>query len=113
MGAFETSDGHSDPSLRPLRVPALKGGIYAEAKTMVGDLAGWTLVQADDEALVLRCERKPGLLAGRARVTIRVEGPDGIPSATVHVRSESDGGLLSRDKACVAEFLGPFTRRVC
>lgn len=113
MGSFQTSEDQSDPALRPLRVPSLKDGIYAEAKTMVADLPRWKLLEADDRALVLRCEREGGLLAGKARITISVEGPDGIPSATVHVRSESDGGLLARDKAYVSEFTKPFHRRVC
>jgi hypothetical protein len=109
---FETAEGHADQDLQPLRVPTRKEEIYDEAKTMVGDLDGWKLVQADDDALVLTCERKGGLLRAAAKVTIRVDGPDGIPSATVTVRSETDGGL-SRDKANVQEFLRPFRRRVC
>ena len=112
-GSFATSDQNAKPSLRPLRVASLKAGVYGEAKNMVTDLPGWELVSADDERLVLECRRKGGILGGAAKIEIRVEGPDGIPSATVHVRSESQGGLLSRDKQNVAEFLVPFHRRVC
>lgn len=113
MASFETSDAHESPDLRPLRVATRREGIYAEVKDMVADLAGWKLVSADDATMSIVCERKGGLLGGAAKITIRVEGPEGIPSATVHVRSESAGGLLARDKANVAEFLRPFTRRVC
>jgi hypothetical protein len=98
--------------LRPLRVAVRKEDVYAEARNMVADLDGWKLVEADERALVLRCERKGGPLSAPARVTISVEGPDGIPSATVNVESQSAGGLFSRDKANVAEFLEPFGRRV-
>jgi hypothetical protein len=112
MGSFQTSDEHGRPELRPLRVAMRREDLFAEARTMVEDLDGWTLVRADEEGLALHCERKGGLLGGTARVTLSVEGPDGIPSATLTVRSESEGGLLSRDKAVVAEFLTPFARRV-
>lgn len=100
------------PSLRPLRVAVRREEVFAEARTLVEDLARWKLLEADERALVLRCERQGGLLSGVARITITVEGPDGIPSATVHVESTSTGGFLSRDKANVAEFLEPFSRRV-
>jgi hypothetical protein len=46
-------------------------------------------------------------------VTITVEGPEGMPSSTVNVRSESDAGLFARDKSIVADFVRPFRRRVC
>jgi len=113
MGSFETDEQHSNPSLKPLRVASRKEGIYEQAKEMVSDLDGWTLVSSDDGSFVLVCERKGGLLGGTATITIRVEGPDGIPSTTVHVRSESSGGLRSRDKGNVLEFIKPFHRRIC
>lgn len=112
MAAFRTSDEQTNPSLRPLRVAVRREEVFAEARNQVEDLEGWKLLEADERALVLRCERKGGVLSGVSRITISVEGPDGIPSATVHVESTSSGGLLSRDKANVAEFLGPFSRRV-
>jgi hypothetical protein len=112
MGSFATSDEHKSEELRPLRVAVRREDVYAEARSQVADLAGWSLLSADDSALVIRCERRGGLLGGAARVTIMVEGPEGIPSATVHVRSESDGGLFSRDRSAVLEFLRPFRRRI-
>jgi len=113
MGSFETDEQHSNPSLKPLRVASRREGIYEQAKEMVSDLDGWTLLSSDDEGLALACERKGGLLGGTAKITIRVEGLEGIPSCTVHVRSETAGGLRSRDKGNVLEFIKPFHRRVC
>jgi hypothetical protein len=110
MGAFETRDDEPDPVLRPLRVAVLRDEVYAEAKTMVSDL-GWKLLQADALSRELVCERRGGFLAAPAKVTIRVDGPDGIPSATVRARSESRG-LFARDRRIVREFLEPFRRRV-
>jgi len=112
MSSFETRDEHSRAELRPLRVAVRREDVYAEARTMVADLALWKLVRADDERLELLCERAAGFLGRPARVTIRIEGPDGIPTASVHVRSQTDGGWLARDKANVREFLEPFSRRV-
>jgi hypothetical protein len=111
MGEFETRDDHADPALRPLRFAVRREEVYAEAKTMVADL-GWTLVRADDERLELSCERRGGFLANPAKITIRVEGPEGIPSATLSARSETQGGLRARDRKNVREFLDPFRRRV-
>jgi len=113
MGSFETSDQHPSLAHKPVRVPIRKEDVYRAAREMVDDLEAWTVVAADDERLLLRCERKGGLMGATAIITVSVEGPDGIPSATVNVRSESQGGLLSRDKSNVAEFVKPFHRRVC
>lgn len=112
-GSFETDDRHADPGLKPLRVPTRREDIFGEVKDMVADLAGWKIVRSDEEALVLVCERRGGLLRGPATITIRVEGPADIPSATVKVRSETSGGLFARDRANVLEFMRPFHRRVC
>lgn len=112
-GSFETSDSHKSQAHQPIRVPTQKGSIFGAAKEMVEDLADWELVSEDAENHVLVCRRKGGLLGGESTITVRVEGPDGIPSSTVHVRSETEGGLMSRDKANVAEFVKPFFRRVC
>src|SRR5689334_18994167 len=101
MGTFRTSDEHSNPLLKPLRVARRREDIYGEARDMVADLAGWRLIDADERALVLRCERKAGFLGSAARITIQVDGPEGIPSSTVNIESTTDGGLLSRDKANV------------
>jgi hypothetical protein len=112
-GFFETDPRHRKESLQPLRVPVRAAEIYQEAKDMVADLARWRLLSADDERLTLICEREAGLLGAPSRITITVEGPEGIPSATVNVRSVTSSGLRSRDRANVAEFLEPFRRRVC
>ena len=80
---------------------------------MVADLTAWELVSEDPEARVLVCRRKGGFLRGDALITVRVDGPEGIPSATVTVRSETSGGLLARDRQNVQEFSRPFHRRVC
>jgi hypothetical protein len=111
MGSFETHSDASDPLLRPLSVALRREDLYSEARDRVADLAGWTLVRAEDASFTLHCERRGGLLSGTSRITLRVDGPEGIPSATLHVRSES-GGLFGRDRANVRELLEPFTRRV-
>ena len=113
MGSFETSDGHKHEAHRPVRVPILVPDVFREAKEMVDDLKGWRLLEADEAVHVLRCEVSGGFLGGTARVTVAVEGPEGIPTATVTVRSESDAGLFARDKKIVADFVRPFRRRVC
>jgi hypothetical protein len=113
MGSFETSDRHTNPAHQPIRVPIRKDELFQSAKEMVDDLSGWDVQSEDADALVLECVKQGGVLGGTSRITITVEGPDGIPSATVNVRSETDGGLLSRDKSVVAEFVKPFHRRVC
>ncbi|MBI5435253.1 MAG: hypothetical protein HZA52_20635 [Planctomycetes bacterium] len=118
---FETSESHDKPEFRPLHVARRREGLYEAAKEMVADLSNWTVVKADDPACTLHCERKGGplggllggLLGGTSKVTVRVEGPEGLPSSTIHVRAEAQGGLLSNEKSVVAEFMRPFTRRVC
>ena len=112
-GSFATSDSNSHANLQPMRVPILQPDIYSAAKEMVEDLAGWALKSSDDDSLTLVCTRGGGFLSGEATITITVEGPEGMPSSTVNCRSESEGGLLSRDKANVMEFMRPFHRRVC
>ncbi len=113
MGVFETSDQHGDPALRPIRVPVRADDLYGSAREMVDDLKAWRVVAQDEAARTITCERDRGFLGGKATITIRVEGPDGVPSSAVHVRSESQGGLLAKDKANVVEFNKPFHRRVC
>jgi len=112
-GSFETNENHPSLDLRPIRVPSRKEDIYGAAREMVADLAGWEVIATDDKALSITCRRKGGLLGGTSTIEIRVEGPDGIPSATVNVKSTTEGGLLSRDKANVNDFVKPFNRRVC
>jgi hypothetical protein len=112
-GSFETSDGHGSVHLRPIRVPTRKEDIFREALEMVDALEAWELVSQDPATCTIVCRRPGGLMSGAADITVRVDGPDGIPSSTVHVKSVSQSGLRSRDKANVLEFVKPFTRRVC
>lgn len=112
-GSFESDDRHADASLQPIRVPTRREDLYGEAKDMVSDLPGWELVSEDPAARVLVCRRRGGILRGEATITVRVDGPEGIPSATVTVRSETRGGLFARDRQNVQEFSRPFHRRVC
>jgi len=113
-GSFETAPGHPDERLRPLRVAVLRAAVYREARDLVADLPGWRLMRADEEGLVLVCERRGGFLAGHSTVTLRFEGPEEIPSTVVHARSETAGGLpgTRRDRANVREFMRLFGRRV-
>lgn len=112
-GSFSTDDAHSSEGLRPVRVPIRKESVYEEALDLAGKLAGWKVLRSDERALSIVCERTGGLLRAAATITIRVEGPDGLPSAVVHCSSESRGGALARDRANVLEFMVPFRRRVC
>jgi len=112
MGAFETSESASSRNHQPVKVPISKQNIFGAAKEMCDDLDAWNIVSTDEESLTIVCEKKNGLLGGTSRITVRVEGPDGIPSSTTCVRSESSGALLARDKANVAEFIRKFSMRV-
>jgi len=109
----ETSPNHENPSLRTISVPTRKEDIFGAAREMIDDLQGWEVVSADEEKLEITCRKKGGVLGGTATIVVSVSGPDGIPSATVNVRSTTEGGLLARDKANVMEFVKPFHRRVC
>lgn len=112
-GSFESDDRHADLSLKPIRVPLRREELFGEAKDMVADLAGWELVSEDPAARVIVCRKRRGILRGESTITIRVDGPEGLPSASVTVRSETRGGLLARDRRNVLEFTRPFHRRVC
>lgn len=112
-GTFESSDNESKLELRPLRLPTLKGDLYGAAKELVEDLPKWELVGEDEEAGVLTCKRAGGFLGGTSTITIHFEAPEGIPATTVKVRSQTEGGLMARDKANVIEFMKPYNRRVC
>jgi hypothetical protein len=113
MGSFATSDEHEQSHLQPIRVPAQRGHVYHSAKEMIADLDGWSLSSEDEARGVLVCAKSNGFLGGTSTITITLEGPEGLPSTTVHVRSESRGGLFSKDKSNVAAFVRPFFRRVC
>lgn len=113
MGSsFETSDGHAQAHLRPLRVAMRADQVFEEARNLAHDLPGWTIQSADEARRVIVCRRRKRFLSGESTVTIRCEGPEGVPSTVVHVRSETGGGVLARDKSNVLEFLVPFQRRV-
>jgi len=112
-GSFETLDNHSRAELRPLRVPILIDGVFEEARDMIGALSAWSIVSSDPTRHVIVCKRKNGLLSGESEITITCTAPEGIPSTTVNVRSTTAGGVLSRDRANVLEFMVPFHRRVC
>lgn len=111
-GSIETEDDHADPDLRPVRVPIRRESVFEEALDLAGKLPGWKVLASDERTLSIECERAGGLLRAPAKVTIRVEGPEGLPSATVRCRVETSGGLLSRGRATLVEFLEPFRRRV-
>ena len=52
-------------------------------------------------------------MRGPAKVTIQVEGPEDLHTSTIRVRSETESGLMKRDKANVQEFMTLLHRRVC
>jgi hypothetical protein len=110
--SFESSDGHSHPMLKPLRVPSLKDGIFATAKELLDDLPEYTLDSEDESKGELVARRAARLLGGESKVVIRIEGPEEIPSTTVTVRSETGSGLLKHDKANVLEIVKLLSHRV-
>ncbi len=109
----ETREDATDERLRPLKVPIRPDQVFESAREMVDDLDGWEVVASDAAARVLTCRKRGGFLAGTATITIRCEGPDGLPSTVVHVRSTTKGGVLARDRTLLLDFLTPFHRRVC
>ena len=112
MASFESSDSHAQLYLKPLRVPSLKDGIYSTAKELVEALPEWTLDSDDESTGRINCTRKARLLSGESKVTICIEGPDGVPNTTITLKSETAGGLRKCDKANVLEFMKLFHRRV-
>lgn len=112
MGRFETSAEHGNRWHQPVRVPINKADVFGSAREMVDDLEGWVVKSVDEEALTITCERRNGFLGGTSQIVVRVDGPDGIPNSETSCASESQGGLLSRDRANVAEFVRKFWMRV-
>jgi hypothetical protein len=110
--SFATDDAHAHPDLKPVRVPIRRETVYEEAVDLAGRLPGWSIASADDRTRVIVCKRSGGLLAPAATITIRVDGPEGLPSATVTCVSESERALFARDRRNVLEFMTPFHRRV-
>lgn len=112
-GSFATSDQHSSEHHRPIRVPSRREGIWGAAKEMVADMDDWTVVSMNDEERVAVLRKKGGMLGGESTLTITVEGLEDVPSTTVHAKSETQGGLVGRDKSNVANFIKVFHRRIC
>ena len=112
-GHCESSAAHASHDLRPLHVAMRCEELFAEARSMVEDLQAWTLLEVDEDGGILECSRAGGFLRAASRITIRVDGPEGIPSSVLTVVSRSEGRRMSRDRANVLEFVRPFGRRVC
>ena len=89
MGAFATSDSHKSRNHQPIRVPTQRGNIYRAAKEMVADLAARKLHSEDEQQRTLTCRNENGFLGAVTTNTITVEGPEGVPSTTVNVRSDT------------------------
>jgi hypothetical protein len=113
MGSFETSDRHPSEHHRPIRLPVRRENIWDSLKEMVDDMQGWEVVSMDDDARVAVVRKAGGLVSGTSTMTIAVEGLEDVPSTTVSAKCETNGGLLGRDKAHVAEFIKIFHRRIC
>jgi len=112
MGRFESSDRHGALEQQPLRVPRLKDDMWQTAKELIEDLPQWSLLREDQAKGELVCERHGRFLSAKSTVTIRISGPEGVPSTTVALVSESGGGLLPGDKKNVVEWMTLFRRRV-
>lgn len=111
--SFETNDSHAHAQLKLLRVAMRVDQVFEEAKELVEDMPDWAVVTLDAAAHVLVCRRSKGFLSGEARLTITCTGPEDLPSTVVHVRSETTGGIVARDRKNVLAFTVPFHRRVC
>lgn len=111
MGRFQTDAAAGSKWHRPVAVPQGREGVFSSVRELLEDLPGWDVTEVDEGACTVRVAKANGFLGGTSRITIRVEGPDGIPSSETHVTSESDG-LLSRDKQNVATFVRKLFMRV-
>ncbi|HRV80423.1 MAG: hypothetical protein H6830_08645 [Planctomycetes bacterium] len=112
MSGFSTQDSHSGRWHQPVSVPIHSGDAFQAACELVEDLGGWTDIQVDPKAMVLTCKGPGGLLGKPASIRIWTEGREGMPASTTHCSSEGGGGLLSKDKANVTEFIRKFYMRV-
>ncbi len=110
--SFRTSDGESNPDLRPVRVAQRREEVFSEARNLAGELPGWRILESDESRGVLVCERTGGLLAAASKVTFTFEGPADLPSTIVNAVAQSSGGILARDRARVLEFMKLLHRRV-
>ena len=113
-GSFATNDAERNPALRPVRVAQRLEDVWSEARNLAHELPGWRILEEDPTSRVLVCERAGNLFVPASRVTLTFESPEGIPSTTVHARSESPGGFLglTRDRARVRELMELLHRRV-
>lgn len=111
MGRFQTDAAAGSKWHRPVAVPQGKEGVFGSVRELLDDLPGWSVTDVDEAAWTVRVSKPNGFLGGTSRITIRVDGPDGIPSSETHVTSESEG-LLSRDKKNVATFVRKLFMRV-
>ena len=112
MGVFSTQDDHPGRWHQPVSVPVNKTDAFGAAIEMVEDLESWSKPEIDQDALSLTCTVAGGLFSKESTVRVWCEGPDGIPSSSTHCRSESNGGLLPRDKKIVAEFIRKLYMRI-
>jgi len=112
VSSFSTGDDHPGRWHQPVSVPVNKTDAFHAACEMVDDLEGWSDVVIDKEALTLTCVCKGGLLSKDSNVRIWVEGPEGVPNSQTHCSSESSGGIFSKDKANVAEFVRKLYMRI-
>ena len=103
MGRFETDGAAGQKWLQPVAVPTNKDDVLGAVRELLDDLDGWNVASVDEESRVVIVTKENGFLGGTSTITIRVDGPDGIPSSETHVVSESDG-LISRDKKNVSTF---------
>ncbi len=111
MGRFETNPAAGSKWHRPVAVPSSKEGVFGSVRELLDDLPDWKVESVDEEALVVNVTKANGFLGGTSKITVRVSGPDGIPSSETSVVSESDG-LLSRDKSNVTTFVRKLFMRV-
>ncbi|MCA9001172.1 MAG: hypothetical protein KDB61_04560 [Planctomycetes bacterium] len=112
MTIFSTGDDHPGRWHQPVSVPVNKTDAFSAACEMVDDLEGWSDVVVDKDKLTLTCVCKGGLLSKDSNIRIWVEGPDGVPNSQTHCSSESSGGIFSKDKANVAEFVRKLYMRI-
>ena len=109
-GSFETSPSHGSADQQPLQVAVQKDSLMQAAVELAEDM-GWSITSNDEASGTIVCSAEGGFLKGRSVITLTFEGPEGIPSTTVNVRSETQGGLLGADKANVTKFRKLFDRR--
>ena len=112
-GTFETSDAHSSQHQQPIRVATRREHIFQAAKEMADDMKGWTVTNADEEALQIHAVKDGGMLGGKAKILVTIEGSAEVPSTTVNCRCDVDGGLFGSPKGIVEGYMNLLFRRVC